>query len=79
MYARAQGRRCPDPRHWSEARGRRGHLALPGLPQQGEPPDYTQAEVIVLDDLGKVRPSEHSYQTLMTLIEHVISEGKPSS
>ena len=43
---------------------------------KGEPPDYTQAEVIVLDDLGKVRPSEHSYQTLMTLIEHVISEGK---
>lgn len=32
--------------------------------------------MIVLDDLGKVRPSEHSYQTLMTLIEHVISEGK---
>ena len=35
MYARARGRRCPDPRHWSEARGRRGHLALPGLPRQG--------------------------------------------
>ena len=35
MYARARGRRCPDPRHWSEARGRRGHVALPGLPRQG--------------------------------------------
>jgi len=36
----------------------------------GEPPDYSKAEVLVLDDLGKIRPSEFAYQTLYALLEH---------
>jgi DNA replication protein DnaC len=36
----------------------------------GEPPDYSGAEVLVLDDLGKIKPSEFAYQTLYALLEH---------
>lgn len=42
----------------------------------GEPPDYREAEALVLDDLGKIKPTEFAYQTLYALFEHFYSEGK---
>lgn len=41
-----------------------------------EPPDYRGVDVLVLDDLGKIKPSEFAYQTLYSLVEHFSSQGK---
>lgn len=43
---------------------------------QGEAPDYRPAEVVVLDDAGKIKPTDFAYQTLYALLEHFSSEGK---
>lgn len=43
---------------------------------QGEAPDYRTAEVVVLDDAGKIKPTDFAYQTLYALLEHFSSEGK---
>lgn len=42
----------------------------------GEPPDYTWAEVLVLDDFGKIKPSDFAYQSLYALIEHANAHCK---
>lgn len=42
----------------------------------GEPPDYSWADVLVLDDLGKIKPSEFAYQSLYALIEHANAHRK---
>lgn len=36
---------------------------------EGKAPEYSQAEVVVLDDLAKIRPSDFAYQTLYALLE----------
>lgn len=41
-----------------------------------DPPKYDHVEVLVLDDFGKAKPSETTYQWLYALVEHFYSENK---